>query len=321
MYIDQGHPVRKILSSCGISASCYYYQQTDGKRGKRVSTHTLHQDGKYVPNEELVKRIEELLQQEFVDYGYIKVTHWLRKQGYKINPKKVYRLMKEHKLLNPNMFTSRRSKQWVVDLVPQPTELFQHLEVDIKYIHVHGKQRNAMQLTVLDVMSRWAMDYKVGWSITQTNVQKMFEEIFQSYPKPRTIYVRSDNGSQFIANKVREYFEGLPDVIQEFTRPATPQQNAHIEAFHSIVEKVVCQQYRFSDLLDLESTMEKFIGFYNHQRIHSGIDYDSPLEYIQHILPDFTGGMATGRYSDNTLLGNKSEGLAEERTSASGLFA
>ncbi|NND05830.1 MAG: transposase [Saprospiraceae bacterium] len=49
-----------------------------------------------------------------MDYGYIKVTHWLRKRrGYLINKKKVYRLMKDHKLLNSNRLIQRQPRLWV----------------------------------------------------------------------------------------------------------------------------------------------------------------------------------------------------------------
>ena len=54
--------------------------------------------------------------------------------------------------------------------------------------------------------------------------------------------IRIDNGSQFIAKNVREYLE-LIGVSQEFTHVATPEENAHIEAYHGILKKEIFLLY------------------------------------------------------------------------------
>lgn len=107
----------------------------------------------------MVEDIVELLAGEFVDYGYYKTTvHLQDEKGYVINHKKVYRLMRENKLLifNRQSFNPIK-RQWVKELVPDPVAEFCYLEFDIKYIYVQGKRANAQVLTVLDVFSRWNM--------------------------------------------------------------------------------------------------------------------------------------------------------------------
>jgi len=91
--------------------------------------------------------------------------------------------------------------------------------------------------------------------------------------------VRNDNGSQFEAQNVQRYFE-QKGVTQEFCKPATPEQNAHIESYHSIMESVICQQYEFENLKDIQETMNRFIDFYNFRRIHSGVGYTSPYKFM-----------------------------------------
>ena len=102
-FIGQGYPKKMTLEVAGVPKSSYYYQPkpSKGKRGKAKSEYTLTNDGEVVDNAQVVKDIEEILSEEFVDYGYLKVTHWLREEkNYIINPKKVYRLMREADLLN-----------------------------------------------------------------------------------------------------------------------------------------------------------------------------------------------------------------------------
>jgi len=319
MYIDQGHKIKTCLDASNLSSSTYYYTPKPGSRGKKASSHTLRQDGKLIHNTDVVDQIRDLLRHEFVDYGYIKVCHWLRKRkGYIINKKKVYRLMKEHKLLNPNKVIQRFPRLWVTELVPDPQVVFENLEIDIKYIYVQGTKTNAMQLTVLDVKSRYVLGYCMGNSIRKKDVINLFEKIFKLFKMPRTFYVRCDNGSQFIANEVRQYFDMHSGAQQEFTKPATPEQNAHIESFHSIVSRTICQRFVFKDFEDLRQTMKRFIRFYNTDRIHSGINYECPGFIIKQENPEFETAWIADKSIDKSLLSKQWEGLARELAGGNG---
>ncbi|MCB9318015.1 MAG: transposase [Lewinellaceae bacterium] len=237
--------------------------------------------GQWVWNEQVVEDIKWILDQEFVDYGYRKVTRWLQQsRHYMINEKKVYRLMKEHQLVNKKKRQARpRDREWVKDLLPPCRISLEYLEIDIKYGYVHGQRRNGLTVTVIDVESRWVLGHYMAWSIQKRDIIKLFEQIFSLYSLPKKIYVRNDNGSQFIAAEVRQYFADQ-QVSQEFIKPATPEQNAHIESYHSIVEKLIWQSYDFEDLGQASQTYDRFIQFYNYERIHSGIGYTSPYRYL-----------------------------------------
>lgn len=319
MYVDQGHGVNLCCEAASVNPSSYYYKENGVRRGRAPSKYTLIAGGGRVSNATVVEQIKALLNKEFVDYGYIKVTHWLcKRKGYLINRKKVYRLMKEHNLLNVKRKVPRRPRLWVTELVPQPDEIFEHLEIDIKYIYVQGSRRNVMQLTVLDIHSRYVLGYTQGYRIGQTDVIRLFQKIFAKLDFPESFYIRCDNGSQFIAHQVRAFFEQKSGAKQEFTRPATPEQNGHIEAFHSIIRRAICDRFCFEDDTDLALTMERFIEFYNTDRIHSGIDYECPLHVIRQQRPEFEPAWVIDYSGDKPLLGRKDQGLAPEEAMAGG---
>lgn len=281
-FIDQGYPITKVLKYLSIASSTYYHIPKDNpkRRGIKKSTNTVTLAGNFVNNSQVVTEIENLLGQEFVDYGYRKVTHWLRQnKNYIINEKKVYRLMKESELLNKKVKHNRSPRLWVSKLVPEPSQSLEYFEFDIKYIYIAGEQRNALVLTVIDVESRWVLGQLIDWKINKDDVKELFDKIFSFYELPKVVYVRNDNGSQFVAKSVRDYFEDR-DVIQEFTKPATPEQNAHIESYHSIMESVICQKYIFENLEESQITFNRWIKFYNFERIHSGIKYLSPVKHL-----------------------------------------
>jgi hypothetical protein len=104
----------------------------------------------------------------------------------------------------------------------------------IKFVWVAGQNRNMQVLTVLDVYSRWNISHHISYSIKYQDVISLFERIFEHMIIPKKMYVRCDNGAPrggsdcFIAEMVQKYFKDK-QVVQEFTKPATPQQNSHID--------------------------------------------------------------------------------------------
>lgn len=291
LYLGSPLSLTEVLKVVGLSRSSFYFKpktEPRNKAGRPASSITfLANGGGFVSNKVVVEEIEKILAEEFVDYGYLKVTYHLRDElGYIINPKKIYNLMKVNGLLYIKTSPVNRSaRNWVKDFVPNPALYFAHLEFDIKYFYVWGQKRNAMVLTVIDVKSRWNLGQYIAWQISYENVIGLFDGIFKINQIPESIFVRCDNGSQFVAQAVQDYFKALKEktgreVIQEFTKPATPEQNGHIESYHSIVEKVVCQRYQFENINEFKNTMERFRYFYNFKRIHSGLQYKNPYKYL-----------------------------------------
>ena len=279
-FIEQGYPINIVLNNLNLSPSSYYYKPSNGKKGRLPSTYTLTIKGKHISNDIVIEEIKELLKMEFVDYGYIKVTYWLRdSKFYIINFKKVYRIMKEYHLLLSPIPRNKTGKTWIQDFVPKPELPFEYWEFDIKYIHIHGELKNALLLTVIDVKSRWNMGWILQWSIKKEDVKALLQAIIDDFSLPQSVSVRNDNGSQFESNLVRTFLIDQ-NIEQEFTRPATPEQNAHIESYHSIIEKIICKRYEFDSIDHAVEVFERFECFYNFNRIHSGIGYKSPYRYL-----------------------------------------
>jgi transposase InsO family protein len=84
---------------------------------------------------------------------------------------------------------------------------------------------------------------------------------------PESIVIRSDNGSQFIAKSVREYLE-LIGVEQQFTHIATPEENAHIEAYHGILKKEVFKRVDYRTFGEIQQILKRYVIFYNNHRLH-----------------------------------------------------
>jgi transposase InsO family protein len=91
------------------------------------------------------------------------------------------------------------------------------------------------------------------------------------------ITVRSDNGKQFNSKIMSSFFENN-GIRHEFTRPYTPEENGHVESFHSILGTSLKRE-KFTSLKELEKRLEKFYTSYNNDRSHSGTKGVPPSKF------------------------------------------
>lgn len=260
-----------------MPSSSYYYHRQGGKRGRKPSTHTHLLDGSIISNDSVVLGIRFILAEEFVCFGYAKITDDLRANDFIINGKKTYRLMKQHKLLCGTIIkTNMGKRQFVSWRVQQAHSPMEQLCMDIKYIHIHGQKRNGLLLTVLDVYTRSIVGQVLWWQMRKENVIWLLHQIFKQH-QVGGITLRNDNGSQFIAHAVRDYLKDR-GVAQEFIHVATPEENSFIEAYHSIVEREVVQPRQFEDIQTAIETFNRWEIFYNNRRLHGSLGNRSPKQ-------------------------------------------
>jgi putative transposase len=187
-----------------LPLSSFHYKPLKGKPGAKPSLYTKMLDGKVVVNEEVIGSIKKLLSEEFVCYGYKKVSASLKQLKYLINDKKVYRLMDENNLLLGKVIRTTGKRQFVKHRKITATCPMDYLCLDIKYLWVHGEQRWYYLLSVIDVFSRKIIAWILQRSIKQIDVINIFRRINQQHPI-KGVNIRNDNGSQFLANSVKRY--------------------------------------------------------------------------------------------------------------------
>ena len=151
--------------------------------------------------------------------------------------------------------------------------------MDIKYIHIHGAQRNALLLTVIDAYSRKVLTHMLRFNIKKGDVIVLLSLLLMEY-KIEGITLRNDNGSQFIANVVRQFLKEK-GVNQEFTHVATPEENAYIEALHSNVQREVVERFEFESIYHAQMIFQRYYDWYNKERKHGSLGRKSPEQYLR----------------------------------------
>jgi putative transposase len=271
-FIGNGQGSKKlILMACGLSRSSYYYKPKRGTKVVHLSDTTLTEDGEILTNAEVLRMIRDLLGQEFVNYGYVKVTHYLKQQGLMINKKKVYRLMKQANLLRPKPKKNVAGKCFVKYRKVRASRPFEYLALDIKYIWVPSMYRNVYLLSVMDIYSRSILGYRLAGRIRHRDVEMLLKQIFVDLPAIKGMIIRNDNGSQFVAHEFRAFL-AQNGIVQEFTHIATPEENGHIEAFHKILQDDLLERFEYHCFAELSALIERYIDFYNLERLHKGVD-------------------------------------------------
>ena len=175
----------------------------------------------------LVQRIKEIAATR-VHYGYRRVHVLLRREGWRDNCKRVYRLYRleglslRHKrprrnrsarLRQPKQIVNAINEIWSADFVADA--LFD------------GRRLRA--LTVVDNYTRECLAIEVGPSLKGEDVVRALTRVSAVRGKPMTI--KSDNGSEFIS-KAMDRWAYDNGVELDFSRPGRPTDNAKVESFN-----------------------------------------------------------------------------------------
>jgi transposase InsO family protein len=263
----------------GMIHSSYYRTPSLGKKGNKASEFTYHSTKGWVNQETVICSVKAILNHEFIDCGYRLMTAYLQKEGYQINHKKLYRIMRAEGLLKLDNRINRSGsgRKFVKYRKVITFRPFQCLEMDIKMVWIPDAGKNAYLLSIIDVYTRRILKDYFSFNIKQDKVIDFLSGMLSEYQHPESVVIRSDNGSQFIAKSVREYL-GMVGVEQEFTHVATPEENAHIEAYHGILKKELFERVDYRTFGQIQEILKRYVIFYNNTRLHGLLGRITPME-------------------------------------------
>jgi transposase InsO family protein len=221
--------------------------------------------------------------------GYRRIGRWLKRDGWVVNHKRVLRLMREDNLLSIRrrrfVMTTDSAHRWrVYPNLARRTVLNainQLWVADITYVRL--QQEFIYLAVILDVYSRRVVGWSISRQLDSSVAQQALEEALQGRePEPGLIH-HSDRGVQYACGDYVKRLEAAGITIS-MSRPGNPWDNAWAESFMKTlkVEEVDGRRYRNFD--HAVSMIGSFIEeMYNEQRLHSALDYLSPVEFEEKI--------------------------------------
>ena len=228
-----------------------------------------------IPNDEpqLVREMTALATQ-YGRYGYRRITALLQHQGWTVNHKRIERLWRREGWKVPQKQPPRR-RLWLNDgscIRLRPSYRDHVWSYDFVQSRTHDG-RSFRMLTVMDEFTRECLAIDVARRLTREEVLERLSDLFICRGVPA--YLRSDNGSEFTARRVRQWLTKV-GVQTLFIEPGSPWENGYVESFNGKLRDELLNREIFDTLLEAKVLIERWRREYNTIRPHSALGYRPP---------------------------------------------
>lgn len=254
-----------------VSRAGYYKWLKNEK--KRLSKHVA-----------LLKRILEIFEQSRQTYGCPRVYEQLRLEGWKCNKKLIEKLMREHHISPKKRckFVTTTDSKHDSPIAPNLLERdFATQEPDEVWVsditYIPTTQGWLFLCVFIDLYTRAI----VGWSMSSTMRAEMVVDALRMGVERRgraPIVAHSDRGSQYASALFRDELERL-NSLQSMSRKGNCWDNAVAESFFGILKSELIYREKWMSRIAVTTAIFSYIeGFYNKNRLHSGLGYATPEE-------------------------------------------
>jgi putative transposase len=207
-------------------------------------------------------------------YGYRRITALLKWEGWHVNHKRVERIWRQEGLKVPKK-QPKRGRLWLNDgsCVRRRAEHPNHVwSYDFVMDRTHNG-RPLKMLAIVDEYTRECLSIDVGRRLTSIWVLERLAELFIHRGAPK--YIRSDNGPEFTAKKVRKWLNRV-EVQTLFIEPGSPWENGYVESFNGKLRDELLNREIFYTLTEAQVLIERWRRDYNWHRPHSSLGYRPP---------------------------------------------
>ena len=264
--------VARLCALYGVTRAGYYAWR------QRPTSPRLEQDRK------LLEIMGSIFERSGGTYGSPRLHRALATQGYRVSRRRVERLMRvggwrarvvrvyrrkagTHRWFGQHPNRVRRTRA---------TWLDQIWLGDVTYLRVG--RRWWYLATVLDQYSRRVLSWRLGAvRDARLTCAAIDAALRRRRPGPGLIF-HSDRGSEFLGAAFSRILMKY-GARQSMTRGAAPDENAHIESFFHSLKADLIHGERFEHVSDLRRHLHRYVHYYNHRRLHSALQYHSPVDY------------------------------------------
>lgn len=224
--------------------------------------------------QKIMNLIEDLVKQ-YPFYGYRKITAILQYQrGIHINRKKVYRIMKEKRLLMAPSHSNKKLFRGVAFSHKTQAERSNELwGIDMTYIWC-GEDGWAYFHGVIDHHDKEMLGYNFSRSCSSLGGVMAVAEAASKRPV-NNLELRSDNGCHYGAKIFRDELRRL-GINHTRTMVNTPKGNSVIERFFRSLKEECVWQHQFKNFEEAKIIVENWVTQYNEQRPHQTLNYETP---------------------------------------------
>jgi len=213
--------------------------------------------------------------------GYRMVTNMMRNKGILINHKRVERIWREEGLKLPKKQMKKR-RLWLNDgsCVRLRAEHKNHVW---SYDFVEDKTYNGRKIRILNIIDEHTHECLASIprrSWRNNDIIEVLSGLMLLKGTPE--YLRSDNGSEFTAKKIRKWLQNA-GVITAYIEPGSPWENGYIESFNARMRDEFLNGEIFGNMYEAQVLISRWVKYYNEIRPHSSLGGRPPAP--QTIIP------------------------------------
>jgi putative transposase len=254
----------------------YQISERHAARIVKLAIGTLRYESRKVFDEVLRHRLRELAGTH-VRYGYRRLTVLLRREGWRVNAKRIYRLYREEGLIVRTKQRRKMARRRPVSsgIAVRANQCWSMDFVSDKL----ADGRSFRILTVVDQFTRECVALVADRSMTGMKVAEVLETAkAERGGLPESITV--DNGSEF-TGRALEAWAMASEVQLCFIRPGRPVENGFIESFNGRLRDECLNVEWFASLEDARAKLSKFREHYNRERPHSALADRTPAAFAE----------------------------------------
>lgn len=268
-------PIGRLCTLVGISVSGYYayLKRPPSKRAQE--------------NQKIMREIRLLFDESRKSYGCRRISRALQKKNVLLSKSKANRLMQKMGLKSTHTKKYRVQTTDSSHTMPVASNLLnREFEArfpnekwvgDITYIPTH--EGFVYLAVVIDLFSRKVLSFAIERHMRASLCVRALQKAFLLRPNRKRLLWHTDQGSQYAS-------EALQRLVQEnrgvssMSRKGNCWDNAVAESFFKTIKTECVDQNTYATITQAKEDISDYIyNFYNNQRIHSALDYKSPVQY------------------------------------------
>lgn len=235
------------------------------------------------PNPELEQLIIKIFKDSKNNYGSRKIKVKLKELGFIVSLRRIRKIMDKYCLVSNytiKQFKNYKSKvnnDNIPNIVDRNFNNRNFLEViisDLTYVRVLNKW--CYVCLIIDLFNREIIGYSAGKHKDASIVNKAIKSI--KYDLNKISIFHSDRGNEF-KNKIIEDILTKFNIQRSLSQKGTPYDNAVAEATYKIFKTEFCFNRIFDSFEQLELELFDYVHWFNNFRIHSSLDYLTPMQY------------------------------------------
>jgi len=272
---EDNYPVEKMCKCMKVSKNAYYHWV-------KIKCVISSESTKV----KLMKRIRVIFEESRQIYGSSRIQKKLEREGLRYCRSYIGLLMKNMGL------KSVLRKKYVVTTDSKHTFPVANNELNRDFSSLKLGEKWVSDITYIRVNERWnylttiidLADKKVvGWSLSEDmTTENTVMKAWLSARKNRTIIegfiFHSDRGVQYASNKMAMLFSFNRKITPSMSRKGNCWDNAVAESFFKTIKHEWLHCFKFDSYQQLYSSIEDYMNWYNTERLHSSLEYLTPLE-------------------------------------------